>query len=83
VTWSPCEQIGEERFADILAVIGEAVRALPDEARAALVDVPWSAIAGLRTVIVHEYFRIQPELIIGILDDELVPLAVALRARRA
>ncbi|KQQ10844.1 DUF86 domain-containing protein [Rathayibacter sp. Leaf296] len=65
-----------------LAVIGEAVRALPTEARDGFVAVPWAAIAGLRNVIVHEYFRIQPELIIGILDDELIPLADALRAHR-
>jgi uncharacterized protein with HEPN domain len=31
-----------------LAVIGEAVRALPVDARAAIADVPWAAMAGLR-----------------------------------
>ncbi|NRD07826.1 HepT-like ribonuclease domain-containing protein [Rathayibacter agropyri] len=64
-----------------LAVIGEAVRALPDPELNALADVPWPAIAGLRNIIVHEYFRIQPALIMEILDEELLPLAIALRAR--
>ncbi|NRG39554.1 DUF86 domain-containing protein [Rathayibacter sp. VKM Ac-2835] len=65
-----------------LAVIGEAVRALPDSALAEFDGVPWAAIAGLRNVIIHEYFRIQPELIVEILDEELLPLAEALRTRR-
>jgi uncharacterized protein with HEPN domain len=64
-----------------LAVIGEAVRALPEGEKAAMPDIPWASIAGLRNVVVHEYFRIQPALIIDILDDELVPLAKALRER--
>jgi uncharacterized protein with HEPN domain len=64
-----------------LAVIGEAVRALPESALVTFEGVPWAAIAGLRNVIIHEYFRIQPELIIEILDEELLPLAEALRTR--
>jgi uncharacterized protein with HEPN domain len=64
-----------------LAVIGEAVRALPESALATFEGVPWAAIAGLRNVIIHEYFRIQPELIVEILDEELLPLADALRTR--
>ncbi|GAA5037283.1 DUF86 domain-containing protein [Microbacterium fluvii] len=66
-----------------LAVIGEAVRALPDDDLASMADVPWVSIAGLRNVVVHEYFRVQPALVVEILDDELVPLAAAIRAHRA
>lgn len=62
-----------------LAVIGEAVRALPDETRTAITDIPWAAIAGLRNVVVHEYFRVNPELILDIVDHQLAPLADRLR----
>ncbi len=62
-----------------LAVIGEAVRALPESELAAIEDVPWASIAGLRNVVVHEYFQIQSALVIGILDDHLVGLAAAIR----
>ena len=65
-----------------LAVVGEAVRALPPEVTTEYPDVPWQAIAGLRNVIVHEYFRVRPDLILDILDTELAPLAAALRERR-
>lgn len=64
-----------------LAVIGEAVRALPEDELAQVESVPGAAIAGLRNVVVHEYFRIQPSLVVDILDDELIPLARAVRQR--
>jgi uncharacterized protein with HEPN domain len=63
-----------------LAVIGEAVRSLPAETRDAMPDVPWSAIAGLRNIVVHEYFRVNPDLILDIVDNQLAPLADRLRS---
>lgn len=62
-----------------LAVIGEAVRALPAETRDQIPDVPWAAIAGLRNVVVHEYFRVDRDLILDIVDNQLGPLAERLR----
>lgn len=60
-----------------LAVIGEAVKALPAEFKAAHSEVPWPSIAGLRNVVVHEYFRVNPDLIRDILADPLARLAAA------
>jgi uncharacterized protein with HEPN domain len=62
-----------------LAVIGEAVRSLPGETRDAVPDVPWAAIAGLRNIVVHEYFRVNPDLILDIVDGQLGSLADRLR----
>lgn len=64
-----------------LAVIGEAVRSLPSETQGAMPDVPWASIAGLRNIVVHEYFRVNPDLILDIVDHELVDLASAIRNR--
>ncbi len=64
-----------------LAVIGEAVRSLPSETREAMPDVPWASIAGLRNIVVHEYFRVNPDLILDIVDHELADLARAIRNR--
>lgn len=61
-----------------LAVIGEAVKALPGDFKAAHPEVPWPSIAGLRNVVVHEYFRVNPDLIRDILADPLSQLAVAI-----
>lgn len=66
-----------------LAVIGEAVRTLPAEVTAAMPEVGWAAIAGLRNVVVHEYFRVDRALILDVLDHHLAPLATALRQRLA
>lgn len=57
-----------------LAVIGEAVRSLSPETREHIPEVPWAAIAGLRNVVVHEYFRINPDLVLDIVDNQLSPL---------
>lgn len=61
-----------------LAVIGEAVRALPAETVASMPEVPWTSIAGLRNIVVHEYFRVNPELISDIVDNYLNQLSAAL-----
>lgn len=62
-----------------LAVIGEAVRSLPTETRDVMPDVPWAGIAGLRNIFVHEYFRVNPELILDLVENQLAPLAERLR----
>ena len=64
-----------------LAVIGEAVRSLPRETREAMPGVPWASIAGLRHIVVHEYFRVNPDLILDIVNHQLVDLASAIRNR--
>jgi uncharacterized protein with HEPN domain len=62
-----------------LAVIGEAVRALPDGFKVEHPNTPWASIAGLRNVVVHEYFKINRSLIRDIVDNQLVDLAEFLR----
>ena len=64
-----------------LAVIGEAVRSLPDGVKARAVEVPWASIAGLRNVVVHEYLRVDPAVIEDIVDRELVALREVIRSR--
>lgn len=57
-----------------LAVIGEAVKSLPDDVKRRHADIPWASIAGLRNVVVHEYFRVDPTMIRDIVDHQLVAL---------
>lgn len=57
-----------------LAVIGEAVKSLPDDFKAERAGTPWPSIAGLRNVVVHEYFRVNPDMIRDIVDNQLTPL---------
>ncbi len=41
-----------------LEIIGEATKNLPDEFRKKHSDVPWKEMAGLRDVVIHQYFGI-------------------------
>jgi uncharacterized protein with HEPN domain len=46
-----------------LEIIGEAVKHLPKEIRESYPDTPWRQIAGMRDIIVHEYFGITLEMV--------------------
>lgn len=61
-----------------LAVAGEAVRTLPEPTRELFPSTPWHSIAGLRNIVVHEYFRIDTEIIRNIVESEVEPLADAI-----
>jgi uncharacterized protein with HEPN domain len=58
-------------------VIGEAVKNLASETRESAPRIPWSDIAGLRDLIAHEYFRIEIDRILEIVDRDLPPLEQA------
>jgi uncharacterized protein with HEPN domain len=45
-----------------LAVIGEAAKGVSEATRARLRDVPWSDMAGMRDVVIHQYFGIDGAL---------------------
>lgn len=46
-----------------LEVIGEAVKNIPQDFRKQHAEIPWKEIAGMRDVLIHEYF--------GVLTDKL------------
>lgn len=46
-----------------LQVIGEAVKHIPNEIRSRYKHVEWKNIAGLRDIIVHEYFGVKESVI--------------------
>jgi len=45
-----------------LQIIGEAARALPQDVRDRMSEVPWSDIIGMRNILVHDYFDIDIDL---------------------
>jgi len=46
-----------------LQVIGEAVKHLPDTARAAMPEVDWASPARLRDLIAHRYFSLDARIV--------------------
>lgn len=59
-------------------VIGEAVKNLAPETRESEPDIPWADIAGLRNLIAHEYFRIEIDRVLAIVERDLAPLEQAI-----
>ncbi len=59
-------------------MIGEAVKHLASATREATPEIPWANIAGLRDLIAHEYFRIDIDQVLQIVDQDLPPLEQAI-----
>jgi uncharacterized protein with HEPN domain len=57
-----------------LEVIGEAARSLPQSIRDMASDIQWSDIIGLRTILVHQYFRIDSAVIWKIVQSDIPAL---------
>jgi uncharacterized protein with HEPN domain len=57
-----------------LEVMGEAIKKLPPEVRDRHPDVPWKKIAGLRDILIHEYFGIDLDIIWDVVQTKLPAL---------
>ena len=57
-----------------LEVIGEAAKNVPMDLRTAYPDIEWRKIAGLRDIIVHEYFGVSVEIVWDIIQNKLPDL---------
>jgi uncharacterized protein with HEPN domain len=54
-----------------LQLIGEAAKNIPSEIRSRYPEVPWRDMAGLRDIIVHQYFGIKLDVIWKIIQNDL------------
>jgi len=54
-----------------LEIIGEAVRRIPPEVKTAVPDIPWKQIAGLRNVLIHEYFGVDLRLVWKVIAKDI------------
>jgi uncharacterized protein with HEPN domain len=45
------------------AVIGEAAKGVSPQLRLAHPDVPWSDMAGMRDIVIHQYFGVDAKLV--------------------
>ncbi|MCC5913850.1 MAG: DUF86 domain-containing protein [Balneolaceae bacterium] len=54
-----------------LEIIGEAVKHLPDGIRENHPDVPWRQIAGMRDIIIHEYFGVTMDMIWVVATEDI------------
>ena len=64
-----------------LEIIGEATKRLSSETRDSLPDVPWRKMAGLRDVLIHDYDRVDVEVVWSIIREVLTPIIEIIEPR--
>jgi uncharacterized protein with HEPN domain len=66
-----------------LEVICEAVKKLPEDLRAKHAAVDWKKIAGLRDILIHEYFGLDAEIVWDIVQTKVPVLDREIRSMLA
>jgi uncharacterized protein with HEPN domain len=57
-----------------LQLVGEAARSVSADFRAAHPEIPWPQIAGMRNILVHNYFGIDAEIVWAAVERDLPAL---------
>ena len=57
-----------------IEIIGEAVKKFPDDLRVQHPQVPWKAIAGMRDILVHEYWGIDVNIVWATVQEQIQPM---------
>lgn len=63
-----------------LQIIGEAAGKLSPAFRTAHPEIPWPKMMGMRHILVHDYFRVDPDMVWGVTQTDLPPLKLQIQA---
>lgn len=76
LTRAQLEQDDEKQAAILyrIAVIGEAVKRISPAFRAQHPQVPWRKIAGMRDIVLHQYDRVNLDLVWSVIETQLPQL---------
>ena len=61
-------------FVRSLEIVGEATKKVPDDFRAAYPAIEWRAMAGMRDVLIHDYFGVDFELVWDVVRNRVPEL---------
>ena len=80
VTWQRFseDRILQNALMHLVQIIGEAARKVSPEFRENHPEIPWTEVIGMRHRLVHEYFRIIPEKVWDVVQQDIAPLIEAL-----
>ena len=63
-----------------LEIIGEAVKNIPDNFKNSYPELPWRKMAGLRDILIHQYFGIDMELTWEIAKNNVPELKLEIKS---
>lgn len=63
-----------------LEVLGEAARGVSEDRRRELPLIPWEDVIGMRSKLIHEYFRVKLDVVWGVVRNDLPALIEQLEA---
>lgn len=58
-----CDKMVQDAVIRKLSIIGEASKKLPKEFRLQHKEIDWDAIAGMRDVLIHDYFGVSVDIV--------------------
>lgn len=61
-----------------LEIIGEATKKVPEEVKVKYPHVPWAEMAGMRDVLIHDYFGIDYDVVWNTISTDIPELHEAL-----
>jgi uncharacterized protein with HEPN domain len=68
------ERIVQDAVVRNLEIIGEAVKHLSQEVKDRQPHIPWAQIAGMRDVLVHDYFGVDLKIVWDVVQNRLPEL---------
>lgn len=55
----------------LLEIVGEATKKIPDVLRSRYPQIPWRSVAGMRDVLVHEYWQVDVDVVWETVQESL------------
>lgn len=65
-----------------LEIIGEAVKNIPETVRSKYPKIPWQDMAGMRDILIHEYFEVDISVLWNTVTQDIPKALTAMRHLR-